>query len=388
MIQINFDKIINRDSTNSVKWGLRDTVFGTEDVLPMWVADMDFQPPKEVITALQERLEHGIFGYTYPAGSTAEAIRLWQKKRHGWHFKSDSVLYSPGVVPSIAMAIQAFTDEGDNVLLQSPVYTPFFEMVKKNGRNVINSPLKLIDHRYEIDFEDFEQKLQNGVKLFLLCNPHNPGGRVWTEAELRRIGTLCKQYNCLIISDEIHSDLVYSPHRHFPIASIAEFRDLTVTLIAPTKTFNLAGIQASAVISQNSKRRAEFKAIQAKQGFFSLSTFGIAGMEAAYMHGEKWLEELLSYLKTNINTAKAFIEKHLPQISFVDPEGTYLLWLDCRKLEMNDEQIKKALLEKGKLGLELGPKYGIGGEKFVRMNIACPREILLDGLNRLKTAFT
>ncbi|WNS74767.1 MalY/PatB family protein [Bacillus sp. DTU_2020_1000418_1_SI_GHA_SEK_038] len=388
MKKFDFDQIINRENTSSVKWGLTKEVFGTNDVLPMWVADMDFEPPSEVKNALLDRVQHGVFGYTYPSSSTADSIKQWLQNRHSWKVESDWIQYNLGVVPSIAAAIEAYTAPGDKVMLQSPVYAPFFEMVKKNNREVVNSPLKLVDNRFEIDFTDFENRLKEGVKLFLLCNPHNPGGRVWTKEELQKIGELCYQYNCLILSDEIHSDLVFKTNKHIPIASLNnKFNEITITCIAPTKTFNLAGLQASAVIISNKELRNDFQKVLQRQGFYSLPTFGAIGMEAAYQHGDSWLNELLEYLHENIATAKSFIEKHLPSIKVMEPEGTYLLWLNCRELDLGDEEIRERLLYKGKLALEPGKKYGPGGEGFVRMNIACPREMLLDGLERLKKAF-
>ncbi|MBT2689443.1 pyridoxal phosphate-dependent aminotransferase [Bacillus sp. ISL-47] len=388
MNQFNFHQKIARENTASVKWDMTKAVFGTTDVLPMWVADMDFQPPEEVKKALEERLDHGIFGYTYAPDSTAEAIVQWLKQRHSWEIEKDWILYSTGVVPSIATAIQAFTEKDDKVLLQSPVYTPFFEMIKKNERTVVNSQLKLENGRYEIDFEDFESKLKEGVKLFLLCNPHNPGGRIWTEEELLKIGELCVKYDCIILSDEIHSDLIFKGNKHTPIASLGQqLADITVTCIAPTKTWNLAGIQASAAVISNEQLRKTFQEEQGKQGFFTLSAFGIIGMEAAYRHGEKWLDGLMDYLEENKKAAAKFIKEELPGITMIEPDGTYLLWLDCRGLDMTDEELRKQLLEKGKLALEPGPKYGPGGEGFVRMNIACPHEVLADGLARLKRAF-
>lgn len=384
-----FHKSIDRQNTSSVKWGLNHVIFGTSDVLPMWVADMDFSPPNEVTEALKNRLDHGIYGYTYVPESASKAVQSWVKRRHNWDVHQSWILYSPGVVPSIGIAIHALTEPGDKVLLQSPVYTPFYNMIEKNDRVVVNSPLTIKDNRYEIDFEDFEEKLKEGVKLFLLCNPHNPSGRSWNEAELKKIADLCIQYNCLILSDEIHSDLIYKPTRHIPIVSLDEkYQDHVITCIAPSKTFNLAGLQASAVIIPNEGIRKSFQATQGKLGFFSLNTFGVIGMEAAYQHGEAWLEELLSYLKENVDTAANFIKKELPDLSVMEPDGTYLLWIDCRKLGLNDEEIKEKLIKKGKLGLEPGPKYGLGGEGFVRMNIACTRETLLEGLERLKKAFS
>ncbi|MDQ0270895.1 MalY/PatB family protein [Cytobacillus purgationiresistens] len=384
----NFHEKIERANSSSVKWGLTQTMFGEADILPMWVADMDFKPTVEVAEAIQQRMEHGIYGYTFAPLSLSEAIRDWVKTRHDWEITLSSIIYNSGVVPSIAAAIQTYTSEGDAIMIQTPVYTPFFEMIKKNNRTVVSSPLKLEDGRYQMDFDDFENKLKEGVKLFLLCNPHNPSGRVWNENELKKIGYLCHKYNCLILADEIHSDLIFKPNRHVSIASLDEkFADITITCIAPTKTFNLAGLQASALIIPNEELRTQFQDFQGRQGFFNLSIFGLIGMETAYRYGAEWLDELLVYLKNNIDTLNEFVERDIPNISVMEPDGTYLVWIDCRELRLSDEEIQERLIKRGKLGLEPGPKYGPGGEGFVRMNIACPHEVLLDGLARLKKAF-
>jgi cysteine-S-conjugate beta-lyase len=384
-----FDKVVDRNNTHSVKWDAVGKVFGKDDVLPMWVADMDFHPPKAVTDALKDRIDHGIFGYTFVPMSVTETIQDWMKKRHDCEFKKSSILFSEGVVPSISTAIRAYTEKGDKVLVHSPVYTPFFNMVKNNDRTLVTSNLVVENGRFEMDFADFEAKLQDGVKLFILCNPHNPGGRVWTKDELEKIGDLCVKHDVLIVSDEIHSDLVFKPHVHIPIATIKEeFREITTTFIAPSKTFNLAGLQASAVLIPNKELKAKFKEVQEQQGFFTLNTFGIAGMEAAYRYGEEWLEQLLVYLDENMKITTDFIAEHLPALKPMKADATYLLWIDCRELGLSDEEIKNQLLEKGKLGLEPGTKYGEGGEGFVRMNLACPRETLYEGLERLKKAFS
>jgi cysteine-S-conjugate beta-lyase len=389
MTKYDFHKPIDRYETASVKWELTKDVFGSSDLLPMWVADMDFGPPEEVQAALSKRVKHGIYGYTFVPPSASEAIQNWLKDQSGWEIRKSWVLYSPGVVPSISLAIQAFTSPGDKVMLQSPVYTPFYEMIEKNGRTIVSSPLVLEEQRYEIDFQSFEEELKKGVKLFLLCNPHNPGGRVWLKEELLKIGELCKKYECLILSDEIHSDLVFPPHKHVPIASLSEeFRDISITCIAPSKTFNIAGLQSSAVIIPNEQLRGNFKAVQAQQGFFTLNIAGITALEAAYRHGRDWLDQLLAYLQENYETARSFIESELPSVRVMDLEATYLMWLDCRELSLSDKELHSLLVEKGKLALEPGTKYGPGGEGFVRMNIACPRETLKEGLKRLKLALS
>ncbi|MEH7334145.1 PatB family C-S lyase [Neobacillus drentensis] len=384
-----FNERIDRFKTSSVKWELTKDIFGESDLWPMWVADMDFKPPQAVIDAIKNRVEHGVFGYTFVPFSTSEAISTWQLKRHQWKINSSWLLYCSGVVQAISTAIHSYTKEGDRVLLQSPVYTPFFDMIEKNKRIVVNSPLLLDGDRYQIDFAGFEKALQEGCKLFLLCNPHNPAGRVWTKDELLKIGELCLQYNCLILSDEIHSDIIYKKFTHIPIASLEdELLDRTITLIAPSKTFNLAGLQASTVIIKNKELRIQFQEQQKRQGVFSLNTFGIIGMEAAYRYGEEWLEELIDYLQVNKDYTIQFLADQIPEITCIDAEGTYLLWLDCRKLELSDKELRNLLIQKGKLALEPGPKYGPGGEGFVRINIACPKDDLIEGLERLKRALS
>lgn len=385
---MNFSEKINRLNTGSIKWEMTKEIYGTDDVLPMWIADMDFLPPQELIDAAQKRVEHGIFGYTFVQPCVHEAISNWLALRHGWTINHEWLAYASGVVPAIAAAIQAYTEPGDKVLVQPPVYNPFFEMIEANGRLVETSPLLLKNGRYEIDFADFEEALKKGCKLFLLCNPHNPGGRVWTKDELERLAKLCLKYDCLILSDEIHSDIIFKGRRHVPIATLGEeIADRAVTFIAPSKTFNLGGIQAAAAIIPNEKLRERFKNAQKAQGFKTLNTFAAVTTEAAYLHGADWLEALLEYIEGNVAVARDFLKKDLPAIKLVEPDGTFLLWLDLRELALSDEEIQRRLLEKGKLALEPGTKYRQGGEGFVRMNIACPREILEDGLGRLKTAF-
>ncbi|GIN19862.1 cystathionine beta-lyase PatB [Siminovitchia fordii] len=384
---MNFDENIDRKNTRSLKWDGMKNLFGREDLLPMWVADMDFRPPKEVIAALKERVDHGIFGYTIVTESLSEAICDWTSTRHNWNVKPEWLLYSPGVIPSIHTVIQAFTEPGDKILVQSPVYTPFFHMIERNSREVVNSPLILKNGRYVIDFDDFEKKLRDGVKIFILSSPHNPAGRVWEKEELTTIAELCKKYDVLIASDEIHADLVPAPYKHVPIASLDEsFADITITFMAPTKTFNLAGVQASFMVVPNKSRRSKIAAIQASDGFSMLNTFGAIAMEAAYRHGSAWLDQALNYIQTNIEYVKKEVGTHLPDLKVIDPEGTYLIWIDCRKLGLSDAELKKRILEKGELALNFGHAYGPGGEGFVRMNVACPKATVIEGVKRLRMA--
>lgn len=381
-----FDEEIDRLGTSSVKWERTKKVFKTnDDILPMWVADMDFRPPEAVADALKSRAEHGIFGYTYISDSVDKAIAGWMERRHGWNIQSEWISYSSGVVPSIGKVVQALTEPEDKILIQSPVYPPFFSIVKENGRVIENCPLVKYNSQYSIDFEAFEQSLKNGVKLFILCHPHNPVGRVWTEDELRKMASLCIQHDVIIISDEIHSDLILPPHKHIPLASLSdEIAEQTVTLIAPSKTFNLAGLHASAIICSNHSIRKKIKAVDKQQGASGLNTFGIAAMEAAYRCGEEWLADLIAYLETNIAIVREYLAEHLPDLTLVEPEATYLLWIDCRKLGMSDAKLNHLFVEKGKIGFNPGISFGKGGEGFIRMNVACPRSTVLEGLDRMR----
>ncbi|MBS4200143.1 pyridoxal phosphate-dependent aminotransferase [Bacillus sp. FJAT-49732] len=384
-----FDEKIDRKNTSSVKWDGMKAAFGKNELLPMWVADMDFRPPSEVLDAMKKRVEHGVFGYTIIGDTTANAIINWISKRHQWDIKPSWLLYSPGVVPSIGMAIRAFTEVGDKVMLQSPVYTPFFNMIESNMREVVNSPLVLKDGRYEIDFVDFEEKLKSGVKLFLLCSPHNPAGRVWSKEELMKIAELCREYGVIIASDEIHADIVAPPHKHFPICSLdPSFSDLIITFMAPSKTFNLAGLQSSFMVVQNAEIRKKIEDIQKNEGFHTLNTFGIIAMEAAYQYGEKWLDDATAYIRENIEILQKGIETELPDLEVIKPEGTYLVWVDCRKTGLSANEIRKRLIEKGRLAVNFGDSYGPGGEGFIRFNTACPRSIIEEGIERLKLAFS
>ncbi|UTR13295.1 PatB family C-S lyase [Salipaludibacillus sp. LMS25] len=383
-----FEHNIDRTGTFSVKWERTKEVFKTEDdVLPMWVADMDFRPPQAVSDALKKRVDHGIFGYTYTGESVSDAIVNWMKKRHEWPITKSWLTYSSGVVPSIGQAIQALTEPGDRVLIQSPVYPPFFSMITDNDRKIENCPLIKKKNQYTIDFEAFEQALNNGVKLFILCNPHNPVGRVWTVEELRQMAELCLAHDVVIVSDEIHSDLILTGHKHIPIASLSkEIAENTITLAAPSKTFNLAGLQASVIICANSDLQKKLNTIARRQGSFTLNTFGIVAMEAAYRDGEQWLTELLTYLEGNIEVARSYIAEELPELTVVEPEGTYLLWIDCSKLGLSDSKLNHLFISKGKVGFNPGISFGKGGEGFVRMNVACPRSTIMEGLTRMKKA--
>ncbi|MFD0051352.1 MalY/PatB family protein [Actinomycetes bacterium NPDC127524] len=382
-----FENMIERRNTGSVKWDRTEILFGAKDLLPMWVADMDFPSPPEVQEALISRIKHPVFGYTAPSESIYTSIINWMEKRHSWTIQKEWITFSPGIVAAIGTAINALTEPGDKVMIQSPVYTPFFDMIKNNNRTVVNNQLSLIEDHYEINFEDFEQKLKSGVKMVLLCSPHNPGGRIWRRTELQKIGELCLKYQALVVSDEIHGDLSHSGLNHLPLASIdSGFTENVITLMAPSKTFNIAGLQSSLIICSDTLIQNRLNEYQHKNGFHGLNLFALTATEAAYLHGEAWLNSLLTYLQENIRIAEEFIKSELPQLRCIHPEASYLLWIDCRKLGLSGKSIQERLISKGKIALEPGEKYGPGGEGFVRMNIGCPRSTLLDGLSRLKTA--
>ncbi|CAG9620995.1 MalY/PatB family protein [Sutcliffiella rhizosphaerae] len=384
----NFDLYVERQNTSSVKWDERKRIFGTEDVLPMWVADMDFQAPPEVVKAIKEKAEHGIFGYTSIPTSVSQSIITWYQKRHKWKINAEWFTYISGVVPAISASIQVFSNPGDKIALFSPVYYPFYGMVTDNDRTLVTIPLFENNGQFEMDFKLLESQLDSNVRMLLLCNPHNPGGNVWKKSVLEKLAEICVKHQIIVVADEIHGDLIFKEHAYTPFASISqEIADLTITCIAPTKTFNLAGLQASVMITSSQSMKAELELFMKRQGHFTLNLFGITAMESAYIHGESWLDEVLDYLENNMDTAIDFIQKNIPKVFAHKPEGTYLLWIDCRKLGLSDSELKRLLLQKGKLALEPGNKFGPGGEGFVRMNVACSKGVLEEGLKRLKAAF-
>ncbi|WP_028401385.1 MalY/PatB family protein [Ectobacillus panaciterrae] len=377
-----FDTRINRRGTHSVKWDMHPE----EDLLHLWVADMDFAAPKPIQDALRQRAEHGVFGYTIVGDSVREAIMEWMKKRHNWSVAKGSISFLSGVVPALSLAVQAFTKPKDRILVQPPVYTPFFDMVTRNDRQAVLNPLSQ-DGQYKMDFVHLEKQFQQGVSMMILCSPHNPVGRVWTKEELETVGELCQTYDVLVVSDEIHSDLILPGYVHTPLASLSpSLSNRTVTCIAPSKTFNIAGLQAAAVIIENEQLRERFSAVMHQQGFHTLNVFASAAMQAAYTECESWLEDLLLYLNKNIEFACTYIEKEIPALKAYHPEGTYLLWVDCSKLQLSKEERLELLKERGRIIVEPGEKFGQGGEGFIRMNLGCPRSMLEEALIGLKEA--
>ncbi len=378
-----FDKTIHRRGTNSVKWDLHKD----DDLLHLWVADMDFAAPQAIQDALRQRVEHGVFGYTFGSEDLYRAIIHWTKERYAWSIERNFIVLTPGVVPALGVAVQAFTAPNEKVLIQSPVYAPFFDMVTKNGREVVVSPLIVQNGRYEMDWADLETKFKQGVHLMILCSPHNPVGRVWTKEELQRLGKLCMEYDVIIVSDDIHADIIFSGHVHTPLASLSDdLASRTITCIAPSKTFNIAGLQASASIIPNEVLRKQFTKVLQQQGFYSLNLFASTAMETAYTSCEDWLEDLLVYLEKNAQFAYEYIQTEIPELQPYQPEGTYLLWVDCSKLGLSKEERLNLLQKKGKIVVEPGEKFGPGGEGFIRLNLGCPRSMLKEALIRLRDA--
>lgn len=386
-----FSTVFERRNTHCTKWDLLEQIYSipdASDVLPMWIADMDFAIPSTIIDALHKRLEHPVFGYNIVPEETKLALTNWLEKKHQLKIESKWIFFQQGVIPAMASVLDAFTEVGDKILIHSPVYPPFNHVPTRLGRIVDTCDLMEINSSFEIDFDDFEQKLSSGVKAFILCSPHNPGGKVWTKEDLTKIAALCERYNVLIISDEIHADIVFKPNKHIPILSVAENVNNIITFFAPTKTFNLAGIQAATIIVPDQQKRKILEQQALERGQMELNIFSLTAFQAAYEHGEPWLEELLEVVSSNMDYVVEQLTCKLKGIKVSKPEATYLLWIDYRDTGLSEKEIMDLLLTKGKLALEPGTKYGKTGEGFLRMNVACPRHTLEDGVARFIKALS
>lgn len=383
--RFDFDRIIDRRGTNSYKWDQSQALFGDPDILPLWVADMDFQSPPEVVEALAERAAHGVYGYTIRPQSYFDAIMNWLEKRHGWRVPQEWLATCPGVVTALSLLIQTLTEPGDKILIQTPVYYPFFDVVQLNERTLVENPLLLEGGIYRMDFDHLEAQLAAGVKLILLCSPHNPGGRVWEAAELNRLGELCLKYNVWIVSDEIHFDLVLPGYKHVPIASLSEaLAERTITCIAPSKTFNMPGISTSTLIIPNSiVRRRYVKALKTLSLHLE-SYFAVTALEKAYTEGGEWLDAARDYIQGNLDYLWSFFADRLPQFKVMRPQATYLVWIDFRELGLSSAKMKDIMFKEAKVAFSDGTVFG--GEGFLRINIACPRAILEEGLRRFAQA--
>ena len=382
-----FDQVINRENTACVKYDQRKSVFGKEDVLPFWVADMDFKAPQPVIDALQKRLDHGILGYPMKPEGFYDSIADWLERRHGWKIHRDWILFTPGVVPALVLSVLAYTNPGDRVIVQPPVYFPFFRSIDHHGRRKTDNMLVESDGRYEMNFDDLELKFKQGVKMIFLCNPHNPVGRVWSQVELEKLSALCLKNNIVLVSDEIHSDIIFEGSKHLPVASISpEIGKRSITCFAPSKTFNLAGLSTSFVIIPDTGMRKKYELLVRDYHLEHGNIFGLEALTAAYQHGELWLKELLKYLAGNLNYVENYFKSNIPEVSVIKPEGTYLVWLDFRKLKMGREELNHFLVHTAGIGLSDGALFGPGGQGFQRLNIACPTELLEQGLDQLSKA--
>lgn len=377
----NFNEIIDRKLSNSIKW------WESKDILPMWIADMDFKVADEILDAMKKTIDHGIIGYDDKPDSFYESIINWVKDRYNWEIKKEWLVFTPGVVPGLGISIKSFSKEGDKVIIQPPVYPPFYRVIENNNRRVVENSLIYKDNKYIMNIDDLEKNIDKDVKMAMICSPHNPVGRVWKKEELEVFGNLCLKNNIIMISDEIHCDLTFSDYKHIPLASISdEFANNTITFMAPSKTFNIAGLFASVAIIPNEKLRKLYNDTIENMEITHTNGFSIIGFEAAYKYGKNWLSQAIRYIEDNADFAVDYINKNIPEIKTYKPEGTFLMWLDFKSLGKTSEEINELLINKGKVQLNNGATFGTAGEGFFRLNIGCPREVLKEGLDRIKKA--
>lgn len=387
-LKYNFDEIINRTNTNSVKWDFNKELLGYENVISMWIADMDFKTVPEVTQAIRERANHGIYGYSERTDSYFQSIINWMKNRHELDIKKEWIFSTSGIIPALNLMIKAFSEPGDKIIVQSPVYYQFYNAIKNNDCEILSNSLQLKNGRYFMDFEDLEEKAKDPkVKIMILCNPQNPTGTVWSMQDLIKLGEICINNDVMIISDEIHCDLIYKSFKFTSFASISEkFRENSIICTAPSKTFNLAGLQVSNLIIANKKLRNKLETVVNKVGLKRINIFGIIACEAAYTYGEEWLDELMEYLDGNIKFLENFLLERISKLKVNKTESTYFVWIDCRALNMSEEELKKFMLAKAGVAFDEGFIFGTGGEGFQRINIACPRATLKEALERIETA--
>lgn len=386
-MRYNFNELINRKGTDCYKYDLTQKYFKKDDLLPMWVADMDFKTPDFVTEALRKRLEHPILGYSFHPDSQYQSIIDWIWLKHQWEIKKDWIGFTPGVVPALNLAVLEFTEPGDEIIIQTPVYFPFYSAVSDHSRELVLNPLKQENGRYKMDFEKLKSQINKKTRMLILCSPHNPTGNVWKNNELRELAQLCIENDILIISDEIHADIVYPEHKHIPTSSLSEeIADRTITLMAPSKTFNFAGLSTSYFIASNKKLFNSMNKAVEKLHLSMGNIFGNIALEAAYRKGNEWLIQLLCYLQENIRFVKEFINSEMPLLQVIEPEATFLLWIDFRATGIEDKEVRKLLVEKAQVGLSNGILFGTDGEGFQRINIGCPRSIVEKGLCQIAEA--
>lgn len=386
-MKYNFDEPVERKNTNSVKYDGLKKFMNVDDALPMWVADMDFKAPPCIIDALKSRLEHEVLGYTFKPDIYNKSIVDWMQQYHKWSIKDEWISFSPGVVAGFTMAIEQFTQPGDKIIVQPPVYFPFFDSVKHTGRQLVENPLKLKDGRLNMDFDDLKSKIDGDVKILLLCNPHNPGGSVWTKNELIELNEICVKNDILVISDEIHADIVFKPNVFTPFASISESAaQNSITVRSHSKTFNVAGLTTSYVIIPNKRLLHQYNKKLNTPHLHMGNIFGTEALIAAYNKGHNWLKELLDYLKRNIDFVENFVKEQMPQLKVVRPESTFLVWVDCRALNLSTKEQWDFFMNKAKVAVNEGSMFGTGGEGFVRLNVGCTQKTLAEALTRIKKA--
>lgn len=384
---LDFDKVIDRRNTRCLKYDFAKRRGMPEDVLPLWVADMDFATSSYIEDALIERAKHGIFGYSEVQTQYFNIVRDWMRKHHDWDIQEKWLIKTPGVVFALAMAVKAYTEIGESVLIQTPVYYPFYEVIRDNGRKIVENELYLgDDNRYHINFEDFEKKIiSEKVRLFILCSPHNPVGRVWTAEELVKLGDICVKHGVIVVSDEIHADFVFKGRHHVLASLKKEFENISVTCTSASKTFNLAGLMMSNIFIPNHELKIKFRKELDAVGTSQLGIMGLVATEAAYSYGEEWYRSMIEYVRENIEFAKEYIAENIPDVSMIDIEGTYLVWLDFHKTGLSTEELDRRIIHNAKLWLDSGKIFGKCGEGFQRINIACPRSILKEALDRIKS---
>ena len=386
-MKYNFDELIDRRNTGAVKTDLCKKMFGTDDLIPLWVADMDFRTPDFIIDAINNRCKHPILGYTVPDEEYFNSIIRWIDVRHGWKLERNWLGFLPGIVPGLAFAVNALTQTGDQIIIQPPVYPPFIHVPSKNDRELIYNPLKVVDGRFEMDLEDLEYKITDRTRMFILCNPHNPGGRTWDADTLIKVAEICHKHGVLVVSDEIHSDMALPGNVHTPFASVSELAEQnSITYMAPSKTFNMAGLVSSSYIIPNSEIRKKFSDFMDNSELANGNIFAYVAAQAAYEKGTEWLSEMISYIQGNVDYIVEFLEKNIPQIKPMIPQASFLIWLDCAGLEMNSHQLQEFMVKEARLGLNKGTTFGPGGEQHLRLNIGCSREVLKQAMEQLKSA--
>lgn len=386
-MKYNFDEIVPRKHTDCLKYDNVKEMFGTEEVLPMWIADMDFRTPPFIVDAIRKRMDHEVLGYTYTCSRWKPAIQSWVLRRYGWEVQPEEIGFVGGIVPAISFALQCFTNPGDKVLIQPPVYHPYHHVTLDLGRTLVTSPLKLVDGQLQVDFSDFEEKIK-GCKLFLLCNPHNPCGRVWNKDEMQRMCDICVKNNVLIISDEIHCDMTLKGFKHTPFATVSEdAKNNCITFMAASKTFNIAGLKSSYHIIQNEKIREQYHEFLRKSELDTAHVFATGPVATAYSEGEEWLGQMLEYVEANIDYMEEFLKTNMPKMGMIRPQASFLVFLDARGLGLPHDELVEFFIREAKVAMNDGAMFGEGGSGFMRMNLGCPRATLVKALNQIKSAY-